>query len=360
MNKKRIIILCPYPFNKVPSQRLKYEQYIDFLSDNGFDIIIEPFFSEDTFEILYRDKYLFKKLFGVMRGFFKRFFYLFKLSDADGIYVHLNIFPLGPHIFEWLYVKLSKKVIYDIDDMVFQLTTSPHNRIASFLKSRERYFFLIKKSDHCITCTPELDKIASKFNRNTTDISSTINTETYLPVNDYKNKKEIIIGWTGSHSTVPYLNLLDEVFKFLSTKYNFKLLVMGTSNFKIEGVNVETVEWQCEKEISTLQRMDIGVYPLPDNEWIKGKSGLKAIQYMAIGLPVVASNLGCNNRVIENNISGLLVNNKKEWIESLSRLIENNQLRKFLGKNAREKVENYFSVNANKKKYLSIFQKVYS
>ena len=134
---------------------------------------------------------------------------------------------------------------------------------------------------------------------------------------------------------------------------------MGATNFTIKGVNVESVPWDSSIEIKTLQRIDIGLYPLPDNEWIKGKSGLKALQYMALGLPVVASNLGCNYRVIENNVSGILVKNTTEWINSLSNLIEDASLRKFLGQNARNRVERYFSVNSNKDNYYSIFNKIY-
>lgn len=354
--KKKIIIFSPYPYDTAPSQRLKYEQYIEFLTKNGYEITIEPFFLKDTFKVLYKKGHVFQKIVGVINGFFRRFLFLFKLSKFDGIYIHLNVCPLGPHLFEFLYLKFAKKIIYDIDDMVFQLNTSENNKFASFFKSKQRYFFLMKKSNHCITCTPELNKIANQFNKNTTDISSTINTNTYLPINNYSNRKEIIIGWTGSHSTVPYLYLLEEVLKSLSKKYQYKLLVMGTNNFYIKGVNIECVQWTSETEINTLQRMDIGLYPLPDNDWIKGKSGLKALQYMALALPVVASNLGCNNRVIKNNFSGILVNNKKEWFDSLSRLIEDNNFRKFLGNNARMRVEKYFSVDSNKEKYLSIFK----
>ena len=359
LKKKKIIFFCPYPFNTAPSQRLKYEQYIDFLEKNGFEITIEPFFFNDTYQILYKKGYFLRKVFGVIKGFYRRFLFLFKLHSFDGIYIHLNVCPIGPYIFEWIYLKLSKKAIYDIDDMVFQLTTSKQNKFASFLKSKYRYFFLMKKSNYCITCTPELDRIAKQYNVNTIDISSTINTDTYLPINKYTNDKKMILGWTGSHSTVPYLYLLKDVLLTLSKKYQFKLLVMGTSEFNIKGVDSECIEWSSDMEISILQRMDIGLYPLPDNEWIKGKSGLKALQYMAIGLPVVASNLGCNNRVIKHDYSGLLVDSKDEWIASLSRLIVDNKLRKSLGKNARNTVEKYFSVNANKKKYLSIFKNTF-
>lgn len=356
---KKILIICPYPWNTAPSQRLKYEQYLGYLSQNGYEFEVIPFFDLGTYKILYSKNKTIKKIFGTFKGFIRRFLDLYKVYKSDGIFITLNVVPLGPSFLEWLYVKLAKKTIYDIDDMIFHLRTAPTNRITKFLKSKKRYYFLLEKANHCITCTPELDNIARRYNQNTTDISSTINTKTYIPINKYEDKKDLIIGWTGSHSTVPYLHLLDSVLQELSKKYKFKLLVMGTSNFEISGVNIECVKWSSNIEISTLQRMDIGLYPLPDDEWVKGKSGLKALQYMAMGLPVVASNLGCNERVIENNVSGLLVNEMHEWYKSISNLIEQNQLRRFLGQNARLRVKKYFSIEANKKTYLSIFNSTF-
>ncbi len=356
---KKILIICTYPLNTVPGQRLKYEQYLGYLSENGYHIEVIPFFDLKTYKILYSKNQNIQKIYGTLKGFIRRFLDIYKVYKSDGIFITLSVVPLGPSFFEWLYIKLAKKTIYDIDDMIFQLRTAPNNRITKFLKSKKRFYFLLEKANHCITCTPELDTIAKRYNQNTTDISSTINTKTYIPINKYENKKDLIIGWTGSHSTVPYLHLLDSVLKELSKKYKFKLLVMGTHDFEISGVDIECLNWNSNIEISTLQRMDIGLYPLPDDEWVKGKSGLKALQYMAMGLPVVASNLGCNERVIENNVSGLLVNDLDDWYESISNLIEKNELRRFLGQNARLRVEKYFSIEANKNTYLSIFNSTF-
>jgi len=356
---KKILIICPYPIDKAPSQRLKYEQYFDYLSDNGYKLEVIPFFNLNTYKILYSKGNFLKKIFGLCEGIFKRILHLYKVYNSDGLYIHLNVVPYGPALIEWLYVKLAKKIIYDIDDMVFLLRTSSYNYFSHSFKSKKRYFLLLKNANHCITCTPALDKIAKKYNPRTTDISSTINTDTYIPKNEYTNKNEIVIGWTGSHSTIPYLHLLDDVLIKLSKKYKLKLLVMGSDNFKINGVNIESVKWSSEIEIPTLEKMDIGLYPLPDNDWIKGKSGLKALQYMAMGLPVVASNLGCNERVIENNVSGLLVDTKDDWYNSIAKLIEDNNLRRSLGENARKRVEKFFSIKANKGTYLSIFDSVY-
>ena len=190
-----------------------------------------------------------------MKGFIRRFLDIYKVYKSDGIFITLSVVPLGPSFLNGYTSKLAKKTIYDIDDMIFHLRTAPANKITKFLKSKKRFYFLLEKANHCITCTPELDKIAQKYNKNTTDISSTINTKTYIPVNKYENKQDLIIGWTGSHSTVPYLHLLDGVLQQLSQKYKFKLLVMGTNNFKISGVDIECLKWNSNIEISTLQKL---------------------------------------------------------------------------------------------------------
>ena len=135
-------------------------------------------------------------------------------------------------------------------------------------------------------------------------------------------------------------------------------MVMGGSNIQIPDLKVESTEWSEEKEMATLQSFDIGIYPLPNEQWVFGKSGLKAIQYMALGIPTIATAIGTNFRVIENGISGYLVNTEKEWIEKLILLIENPALRKKIGMGGRLKVEEFFSVDANKQKYLDAFNKL--
>jgi glycosyltransferase involved in cell wall biosynthesis len=194
----------------------------------------------------------------------------------------------------------------------------------------------MKSANHIITCTPYLDEFAKQFNANTTDISSTINTEKYLPVNTYSNDHTIVLGWSGSHSTLRILKLILPALTALKDLLDYKLLVMGGTNIDIPGIQMEKLEWSEEKEISTLQKIDIGLYPLPmDEEWVKGKSGLKALQYMALGIPTIASNCGCNDRVIHNGISGFLVSTQEEWIEKIILLAKDAALRKSMGKAAR-------------------------
>lgn len=216
----------------------------------------------------------------------------------------------------------------------------------------------MKRARHVITCTPFLDNYARQFTQHTTDISSTINTDTYQPVNTYRNGQTLTIGWSGSHSTSQYLSLLTDVLRKVKAAFDIRILVIGDPEFTIPGMEITTIAWNRDTEVEDLQQIDIGLYPLPDEQWVHGKSGLKALQYMALGIPTVATAIGANYRVMEHEVSGFLVNTQEEWYNALVRLIKDPELRSQIGKNARARVEQYYSIRANRDTYLSIVKKV--
>ncbi len=358
---KKILIICPHPENVAPGQRLKYEQYFDNWRNEGYELKISSFMSLRFWNIVYQKGFFIEKVFWTIIGYFKRLGTLFLIPFYDVTYVFLWGTPFGTSFYEKLIRLLSKKMIYDIDDMIFLGHSSDANKFWQSLKGKSKMIYLMRKSNHVITCTPKLDEFVRQFNLNTTDISSTVDTAIrYQPINNYQNDHQIILGWSGSHSTSKYLYLLTDVFKNLAAKYDFKLMVMGDKNFDIKGVNIEALDWTEKIEISTLQKFDIGLYPLPDEEWVYGKSGLKAIQYMALGIPTVATALGANFRIIENEHNGYLVNpnNYTEWEIKIETLIKNAELRKKLGENARKTTVDKYSIEANKSKYLAIFKAV--
>jgi glycosyltransferase involved in cell wall biosynthesis len=358
MKKKSILFICPYPENVAPSQRLKFEQYYSSFEAVGYKVEARSFISEDFYKIVYKKGNFFAKTFYSFLGYLRRLQTLFVLHRYDIVYIHLWVTPFGPPIFEWLYRKLSPKIIYDIDDLVYLNNTSKANPIVRFLKGRSKPILLIKSSDHVITCTPYLDQFVRKYNGNTTDISSTINTTLYKPKSNYAVKEKIVIGWSGSHSTSKYLHLLDDVLHELAKSHSFKLLVMGDADFKLDGVEVEALPWKEEYEVDVIKSFDIGLYPLPDEEWILGKSGLKALQYMAAGVPVVATAIGTIHRIIQPGVNGFLVSTPDEWKQALINLMENEKLRQRVGKQAADTVERSYSINANKKHYLTILDRM--
>jgi glycosyltransferase involved in cell wall biosynthesis len=359
MRNKKILVLCPHPVGYAPGQRLKYEQYFDHWRANGYDITVSPFMSERMQKIVYKKGYFLEKIFWTFCGYMRRFFDLFRIRNYDLVYSFLWVTPFGPPVFEWMVAKLSKKIVFDIDDLVYMKNARADKWYTSLFKGREKPIFLMKKADHVITCTPYLDEFVRKYNTRTTDISSTINTATYIPVNKYENRGPVTLGWSGSHSTIRYLTLLHPILKELRKEIDFKLLVMGEANFTLDGIDVEAHPWTEAKEIETLQRMDIGLYPLPlDEQWVYGKSGLKALQYMALGLPVVATAIGANFRVVEDGKTGFLVTTPEEWLKKLKLLITNPELRRSLGTKSRDRVEQFYSIRANAPVYLKILDSV--
>lgn len=359
MSKKKILIICPNPIGYAPAQRLKYEQYFKRWEDNGYELTVKPFMSEKMQSVVYKKGFFFTKVIETLKSYIQRIALLPKVKNYDIVYYFLWVTPFGPPIMEWLYCKLSKSIIYDIDDLVYIKNTS-NTWYIDLLKGHSKPIYLMKKAGHVITCTPYLDQYVRKLNQNTTDISSTVDTEIrYKCVNKYSNDNPLTIGWSGSHSTIIHFLTIKNVLVKIQQKYPFvKFKLMGGNDVKVDGLKIESKEWSEEIEISTLQTFDIGIYPLPNKEWVYGKSGLKAIQYMALGIPTIATAIGTNFRVIEDGVSGFLANTEEEWIEKLSLLIENPNLRKRLGEAARKKVENEFSLNANSGKYLSAFESV--
>lgn len=356
---KKILFLSPYPKDVAPSQRLKFEQYFESFEQAGYSIETSSFISISFWKFVYQPKNYFKKFIYTLVAYFKRFYVLFTIRKYDLVYVHLWVTPFGPPIFEWLLNLMHPTLIYDIDDLVYlKENKSKSNKLIALIKGRSKPIYLMKKAKHVITCTPHLDQFVRKHNLNTTDISSTINTDTYKVVNSYSNKHKIVLGWSGSHSTSKYLYLIEEVLKELYSTHPFKLLVIGDADFFITGLDIEAMEWREEIEISTLQRFDIGLYPLPNEEWVLGKSGLKALQYMALGLPVIATAIGANYRVISDKETGFLVQTKEEWLNALKILMESAVERKSFGERGRLKVEENYSIRAIAPVYLNILNTV--
>ena len=358
---KSILIVSPYPEGVAPGQRLKYEQYFDYLRSHGYKITVTSFVSNRLWSILYKKGRFPEKIFWTLLGFFKRLVWSAYVPFYDGIFIFHSVSLFGPALFERIYARLNPKMIYDIDDMIHLSHSSQANSFTKWLKGSSRITYLMRRARHIITCTPALDKFARQFNQNTTDISSTINTNTYQPVNSYSNiaGKPITLGWSGSHSTERYLSLLADVLREVAKQRNIRLIVIGSGNFTLPGVQVESIAWNSETEVADLQRIDIGLYPLPDDPWVYGKSGLKALQYMALGIPTVATAIGTNFRVIHHEKCGLLVKTDQEWITGLLDLIDNPEKRRSLGLAGLDRVEKYYSIKANQDVYLAIFDKVY-
>lgn len=359
MKTKRIFVMCPFPQRVAAGQRLKYEQYFDHWRENGYQITVSSFMDMDMWKVVYVPGKYGAKVFGTLRGYFRRIRDIFRLHRFDVVYVFMWATPIGTSFFERLVRALSKRLIYDIEDNVLMERSNELNPFINNFKSRGKTEYLIKTADHIITSSPFLNDYCLGLNRKKacTYISSSVDTERFLPVNLYTNDRKITIGWTGTFSSKIYLDLLRNVFLELRKRCDFKLRIIGNFQYELPGIDMEVIQWTREREIEDLQGIDIGVYPLVQDDWVLGKSGLKAIQYMAFGLPTVATNVGTNPMIIRHMENGWLVKTDAEWVKALEILVKNPDLRRKLGEAARKSVLERYSTHVIKSIYISIINK---
>ena len=246
--------------------------------------------------------------------------------------------------------------VYDIDDLVHLPHGSPANPFMRLVRGRGKVPELIGLAREVIVCTTYLAEYARGHNPRVTNISSSIDTDLYAPRPTRPTSDGVVIGWSGSHSTSPYLHLLDEVLRRAQRELGARVLVVGDAEFRTPGLDLEARPWRLEREVADLRDMDVGVYPLPHEEWVLGKSGLKALQYMALGVPPVVEHVGVNPDIVQDGENGFLARGAEEWMEKLRRLIRDPELRARLGAAARRTVEERYSVRANAPRYRAVLE----
>jgi glycosyltransferase involved in cell wall biosynthesis len=191
-----------------------------------------------------------------------------------------------------------------------------------------------------------------------TVIPTTIDTEKYRVPPRTEKSGPPVIGWTGSYSTVQHLDTLRGTLKRLAERESFRLRVIGTPTYDFPSVDVEAMPWRAETELDDLAAIDIGMMPLPEDRWSKGKCGLKALQFMALGIPTVCSPVGVNTDIIQDDQNGFIAGTEDEWVDKLSRLLRSHELRQRLGQAGRFTVEQKYSAITQTPRVYEIFRSV--
>lgn len=355
-----MLVLCPYPYGVAAGQRLKFEQYYDDWRAAGWDVHVAPFMDMRLWRVLYERGHSAAKVAGVTKGYLRRLRDLFRVPRYDLVYCHMYVTPLGTSLAERLARVLAAKLVYDVEDNVMahvdRFDRDHPNRLLRFLRASGKYSFLVREADHVVTSSPALNERCKTINRRgaCTYVSSSVDIDRFQPANRFSNDGPVTIGWTGTFSSRQYLDLLRGVLQKLSERRRFRLRVIGNFDYQLPGVDLEVVRWTAEREIEDLQAIDIGLYPLPADEWVSGKSGLKAIQYMAMGLPCVATHVGTTPLIIRDGENGLLVRTEDEWLDALMRLLDGPELRRRLGEAARRDAVAKYSTKAIAAQYRQV------
>ncbi|MBT9147281.1 glycosyltransferase [candidate division NPL-UPA2 bacterium Unc8] len=342
-----------------PSSRYRVYQYLDYLRREGIDCDVHPAIPSKHYQKVYFTDNPLKKIPYFSLVFLKRLASLRFIKNYDIIFLQKEILPQFYPVLEKAISRLNNRIIFDFDDSIFM---APPQRDSLLYRLRYKNSIpeILKASSYVITGNDYLRNYALRFNRNVAVIPTSIDTDKYTAKRKASKKKDkIIIGWMGSRSTAFYLEQLKGVFKALSQKYRIGLHIIGADEYRIKGVDITNKRWSLEKEVADLRELDIGVAPLIDDGWGRGKCGLKVLQYMGIGIPCVSSNVGVNAEIIVDGVNGFLAGTESEWIEKLSLLIEDKTLRRRLGAAGRRTVEKDFSLKENAPKLKSILEEVF-
>lgn len=351
----KILFIGAHRFNRSPSQRFRFEQYISFLQDNGFECYLSSLLDEVDDKKMYSKKNVLSKAIIIGKGVLKRNRDIKLARQYDIVFIQREAFMVGTTYFERQFRKLGKKLVFDFDDAIWLPNTYEGNKKFEWLKNPAKTSELIAMADLVFAGNSYLTNYAKKFNKNAYLIPTTIDTDYHIKKITAKKKDRICIGWTGSLTTIqhfeqaiPYLRKLKEKF---TDKIYFK--VIGDAAYKNPELDIQGLAWTAASEIADLSEFDIGIMPLPDDEWARGKCGLKALQYMALETPVVMSPVGVNVEIVTDGVNGFLASNEKEWVDKLSLLIKDAELRKQVGIEARKTVEERYSIKSQRNNYLS-------
>jgi glycosyltransferase involved in cell wall biosynthesis len=248
-----------------------------------------------------------------------------------------------------------KKIIYDFDDAIWIPNTSKENRLAAWVKAFWKVKYICSWAYKVAGGNGYLCAFARNYNADVLLLPTAVDVvERYNKTRDHK-KGPIVIGWTGSHSTMHYLDEIVPVLKKVSTEHSAQVQIISNKKPVFQFPNLYFKQWKEATEIEDLLQFDIGIMPLKNDAWSEGKCGFKLIQYLSLGIPAVTNPVGVNKKIIDQDINGFLCDDQQEWYEALVVLIQNETLRKQMGKQGREKIVSQFSVQANADLFLGLF-----
>ncbi|HEX8287409.1 MAG TPA: glycosyltransferase family 4 protein [Pyrinomonadaceae bacterium] len=352
----KVLAVVPYIYDTSPGQRFRIEQWEPLLKEKGVEITYSPFETEELRQILHQNGKSWQKVQNIMRNMNQRRSSLKSVKEFDLVYVFREAALLGLPWFERRIARSKVPMIFDFDDAVFLSYKSPSNGYLSYLKFPGKTGEICRLSAHVMAGNQYLADYASRFNENVTIIPTTIDTDIYKPVERDSEPEVVTIGWSGSFSTVQCLDTIRDVLQELAKEEKFRLRVIGTPHYELPGVETESLKWQSATEIEDLQKIDIGLMPLADDDWSRGKCGLKALQYMALGIPTVCSPVGVNSKIINDGVNGFLADGKGEWIEKLKKLLHSFELRKKFGAAGRKTVEESYSAKSQAPRVFEVFR----
>ena len=334
---KRIAAFVPNLPGKSPGQRARIETWARHLPAFGWTVDFYPFEDQRLAEVLYERGHLASKAASTARCFVCQLGRALQRPPCDLIFIYREAALAGPEIIERVCRTLGKPIVYDIDDPIFLPANSTASGLFGRLKFAGKTDRVIALSDLTIAISSALADHARQNTDDVATIPNMLDPERYVPQAERK-EGPVRLGWSGSHSTTYNLTSIAEPLRVVQQRYGAEFITIGAPTLDLPNVVAELRAWAADTEVAELQRFDIGLLPVAQHPGNRYKFFLKLIQYMAVGLPVVAQRAGANDQVIEDGVNGFLVDTPAEWAERLSQLIGDPELRQRMGSAARQTV----------------------
>jgi glycosyltransferase involved in cell wall biosynthesis len=358
--ERDVLVVSVHPPGRLPSLRFRFEQYVPFLHEHGFRTTFSPVMRPGEYDAFYREGRYARKAIMTGRGMLRRLADLRRASNYDLVVVQREAIQLGTALIERGFSRSPARLVFDFDDAIWVRDVSEANRRLAWLKRPGKTSKIIAMSDMVFAGNEYLRDYAYEFNPNVKLVPTTIDTAYHVRRARRGEPSRVCVGWTGSTTTIRHFGLVVPVLRRLRARFGERVQfkVIGDGRYENDELGVRGCDWNPHTEIEDLSEIDIGLMPLPDDEWSKGKCGLKALQFMALETPTVMSPVGVNTKIVEDGRNGFLANSECEWFEKLSRLVESAELRERLGKAARGTVIREYSVESQKWRYLDYLREL--
>lgn len=353
----KVVFIYPYPETEAPSQRYRFEQFIPFLLERNIEVIKAPFWDEKGWSILYKKGHFLQKIQALLKGWIRRYRLLKGISNADFIFIHRELDPIGLPLFTHKLARFDRnKIIFDLDDAIWIPNSSRSNRFFERLKNWNQAAAIASLSGTISGGNRYLCNWGEKYASKSVLIPTTVDTDRVHNVLQSHHVDKVCVGWTGTHSTLKYLKpLIPSLEKLMHRFPNMEIKVICDAKPDFLSPAMQWIPWDKSREVEDLLQLHIGLMPLEEDAWSNGKCGFKAIQYMSLGIPAVVSPVGVNSEIVDHEVNGMLIFNEEEWESVLEELIINEHKRIEMGKKARPKIQQFYSVKAVKPAWLSLF-----